>query len=185
MVKIWETFRWIKDACLGEETAQTPLLDFQGRSLQHDHDTRLAGTKVESVDISPKPAKVGVSILCENDHYALITRLEFHRQDGFSEIIGYKAPGARVLPEKEMASRIPYGHMSGCSSMSGKSDLHPRQEFYRSPGFHVLMNATSLEGFRIVKTPNGIPVPRLIREGQPLNLGFGYEDSKCHQKYCR
>ncbi|KAE8311883.1 hypothetical protein BDV41DRAFT_540342, partial [Aspergillus transmontanensis] len=61
----WETFRWINDACLREETAQTPLLGFQGRALQHYHGTHLAGTKVETVDISPELAKVRVSILCE------------------------------------------------------------------------------------------------------------------------
>ncbi|KAE8344846.1 hypothetical protein BDV24DRAFT_160149 [Aspergillus arachidicola] len=106
MVKMWETFRWINDVCLREETAQTPLLDFQGRALQHSHGTQLAGTKVETVDISPELAKAGVSIFCENDQYALITGLAFHRQGKSCEVIGYKIPGARTLSEKEMASRI-------------------------------------------------------------------------------
>ncbi|KAJ1716240.1 hypothetical protein NYO67_1529 [Aspergillus flavus] len=156
MVKLWETFRWIRHACLREETAHTPFLNFHGRSLQHCHGTRLAGTKVETVDISPELAKVGVSILYENDQYALITGLAFYRQDGSCEVIGYKIPGARALSEKEMTSRIQYRCMSGHSSMSGKLDLRPLQEFYRPPGFHVLMDAKSLEGFPHNQDTSGI-----------------------------
>ncbi|KAE8322401.1 hypothetical protein BDV39DRAFT_209767 [Aspergillus sergii] len=148
-------------------------------ALQHYHGTRWAGTKVETAKIPPKLANVGVSILCENDQYRVITGLDFYSQDGSSESIGYKTPDARTLTDKEMASRIQYRHMSGYSSMSGKRDLHPLQEFYRSPGFHVLMDATSLEGFHIIKTPNGIHELSLIRYGQPLDLGFGYESSEC------
>ncbi|OGM42314.1 hypothetical protein ABOM_007918 [Aspergillus bombycis] len=148
---------------------QTRLLDVQGRALQHYHNTRWAGTKVETVDIPPKLAKVGVSILADDNQGIFITGLEFYSEDGFSESVGYKTPGARTRTETEMASRVQHRYLSGYSSMSGKRDLHPLQDFYRSPGFHVLMDATSLEGFEITKTPNGIHDLCLLRQGQSLN----------------
>ncbi|KAB8253911.1 hypothetical protein BDV32DRAFT_155721 [Aspergillus pseudonomiae] len=170
---MWETFRWLRNTYLRKGIAQTPLLGFQGRALQHYHSTRLAGTKVETAKILPKLAKVALSILCENsDRYTHITGLEFYNQDGSCESIDCKTPGARIITEKDMASRIQYRQLSGYSSMSGQIELYPLQEFYRSPGFHVLMDATSLVGFQIAKTPNGIHELLLMHQRRSLNLGF-------------
>ncbi|GAB1210164.1 hypothetical protein APSETT445_008954 [Aspergillus pseudonomiae] len=147
MLEMWENFRWIRDACLSENRGQTPPLDFQGRALQHYHNTHWEETKVETVDIPPKLATIGVSILA-NGEDIVITGLEFYSEDGSSKSLGYKTPGAKTRTETEMASRIQHRHLSGYSSMSGNMDPHPLQDFYRPPGFHVLMDARSLGGSR-------------------------------------
>ncbi|KAE8401831.1 hypothetical protein BDV37DRAFT_285236 [Aspergillus pseudonomiae] len=60
MLRMWETFRWIRDACLSENRGQTPPLDFQGRALQHYHNTRWEGTKVETLSLDwSSTAKMG------------------------------------------------------------------------------------------------------------------------------
>lgn len=170
MLEMWENFRWIRDTCLSQNRGQTPPLDFQGRALQHYHNTRWEGTKVETVDIPPKLATIGVSILA-NGEDIVITGLEFYSEDGSSKSLGYKTPGAKTRTETEMASRIQHRHLSGYSSMSGNMDPHPLQDFYRPPGFHVLMDARSLGGFEITRTPNGISDLCLHRRGQPIHSG--------------
>lgn len=143
-VQKWERIRWPRDMTVPDMSPESPL-HFDGRALQHYHNSRYRHTQVVTVDTSRSLSQINVSVMqniaffrTHEPHrgYTDVTGMEFIYDDGRPPVtVGYSTPGAFVATEKTTIKAMP--------KHSGDLD-------YRYPGTLHVFDARPLRGFHVV-----------------------------------
>ncbi|KAL1886549.1 Cytoplasmic GTPase/eEF2-like protein (ribosomal biogenesis) [Paecilomyces lecythidis] len=181
-VNVWEVCRWLRDAVLTYGISlEKPLLEFGGRSLQHYHNARMRGTRIERVTLPPSLVTVGISVFMEGKA-ADITGMEFFSEDGTSVSLGNKVLDAEMITEKEARSRLPYKTMQRSEL---DDDLGTFDPSHYNSGVQYLLDARSFRGFDFEGNSSGIHIIRLLREKEPSRaVGFMDTCEGTGRKYC-
>ncbi|KAH8693828.1 hypothetical protein BGW36DRAFT_361664 [Talaromyces proteolyticus] len=152
-IRVWESLRWLRDATLAIHTrtnenkkrkkhyrGHSMPPQFAGRALQHYHNTRFQNMHVDSVDVGPTLRKIAISAV--NDGYqGHITGMKFIFDDRPEVLIGYSAPGAKVV-----------------------TDNGVRGSIFKYPGVQLVVNITRLRGFTIFHNAHSIRGITVIRD---------------------
>lgn len=150
-IRIWESLSWLRDATMARYSKVRMPLCFAGRAMQHYHNTRYPGTCIKTVDIAPSLYQMTVSAVSIGGS-VYVTGLEFFFTNQPSILIGYKAPGARVMTRGSEAAE--------------HSD-------YRYPGLLSKTNIGHLKGFALHRTTSGVQGIEIIQHPKrPSFVGF-------------
>jgi hypothetical protein len=117
-IEMWERLRWLRDMTMEARLydLESPCF-FDGRALQHYHNTHYPQSRPVAIDIPHSLARINVSVLQNFSGWHLDkiprdidtagTGLEFVYDDRPSMMVGHSTPGALVVTDTTPRSSIP------------------------------------------------------------------------------
>ncbi|OJJ49415.1 hypothetical protein ASPZODRAFT_140316 [Penicilliopsis zonata CBS 506.65] len=148
-VHSWERSRWLRDATVAGP--QDMPLHFDGRALQHYHNTRPWSTQTVSIDVSRSLVKIAISVVKDRDvekldlpSRARITGMEFVFKDRPTVSVGTNTPGALNVTKRTPSKSIP---------LLPTDRVCRRSVDYSYPGLKYITNVKRLRGFHIIEQP--------------------------------
>ena len=157
-LRIWESLRWLRDATLARYSKVRMPLCFAGRAVQHYHNTRYPGTYIKTVDITPSLYQMTVSAVSISGS-VYVTGLEFFFANQPRILIGYEAPGAKVMTRELEAAEYSKYRYPG---------LLLKASIRRLKGFALERSTSGVQGIQIIGPPKRPPVIGIM--AGPLHL---------------